>query len=1023
MMSAITNLSAQCNNLLVNGDASAGLTGWSFSNGSGTSWHNPNSNSVFIASYEWSTMTQTIDLYNLGYTAEYLEQEPMISFSQMVECVHNINNSGGITYDNYYYKIQLKDTLNQVIDSYNYGSQSSPMYIYTTDGWDTISGGLTDYGAGLRYIYVECGGKDVPYWLGNYGPAFDNSTVTVANVTSVQQCGGSFSFDNQTLTTSGKYYAHFPEAFGCDSVEMLILQIDTIGIDYDIVEPYCFGNNSGSITAHASNGVPPYTFAWSNGGTDSIVSGLVSGFYMLTVADSTGCSDTFSVSLYEPDTLLAFAFLDSNVSCNGFSNGGATASAFGGTGAYTFSWSNGSTDSSITAVESNGYSVTITDANGCTDSSSVFISEPSELSVLATLDSNTTCYNANDGGASASASGGIPNYTYSWSNAASSSQIDGIASETYSVTVTDANGCTDSSSVFVGIDDNIFPVAIVQNANVYLDQSGFAYIDVLDIDNGSFDNCSIDSMYISLDSLYCSDVGINLVNFTIIDSNSNSVTTSAFVTVFDTVRPNIDNCPTEIIEEASSTCGFTLPDYALTMSISDSCGIQSIEQTPAMGTVVDTGATSVVIVVTDVNGNMDSCNFTLFVHDTELPVISCSSDTTICVSTFTYPTPTATDNCTELTVEQTEGLPSGSTFPVGSTTNTFVSTDSAGNQSSCSFTVTRDASPIQANAGSDTALCEESMTTLNAEDPSIGTGTWNSLGSATVANQNQNNSVVNNLTLGLNQFIWTVSNGVCPTSSDTVTIQIDANPSIADAGEDAELCDQNTYALDANDPSVGIGYWTTEYQEVFTDSLSPNTIVANLSGMSILTWNISNGVCPISSDDISIKVGYTPIISAGPDLYTQGIASVRVNVEINQPASIHWEPSFIMDDFDLQSTFANIKETTEVTVTATSDPSCTAYDTLEIRVLSPIEINTVFTPDGDNINDEWNIEGSESYPKMKVFVFNRWGAQVFESDEGYKTKFDGTFNGSLLPVSSYYYVIEFNDGITDTRDGNLTIIY
>ena len=129
--------------------------------------------------------------------------------------------------------------------------------------------------------------------------------------------------------------------------------------------------------------------------------------------------------------------------------------------------------------------------------------------------------------------------------------------------MTDGNGCTDSSSVFVDVFDNIYPVAIVQNITVFLNQSGFTSIDVLDIDNGSYDNCGIDTMYINLDSFKCSDVGENLVSFTVVDSNSNSVTTSAFVNVLDTTLPLIDNCPSEIFDEASSNCGFTLPDYTL----------------------------------------------------------------------------------------------------------------------------------------------------------------------------------------------------------------------------------------------------------------------------------------------------------------------------------------------------------------------------------------------------------------------------------------------------------------------------
>jgi len=225
MLSVITNLSAQCNNLLVNGDASAGLTGWNFSTGTGTTWVTQNSayGPAFVASYNWTTKYQVIDLYALGYTSQYLDQEPLVSFSQMFHG-HATNYA-----DKYYYKIELKNASNQLMDSYNYGTQSSP--ITTTSNWDTVAGNFSAYGTGLRYIRVECGGDDAEFWAGNYGTIIDNSVVSIAEVLNVGICSGSYSFNNQTLTSTGTYTGNFEGTYGCDSIVVLNLHVGPYNID------------------------------------------------------------------------------------------------------------------------------------------------------------------------------------------------------------------------------------------------------------------------------------------------------------------------------------------------------------------------------------------------------------------------------------------------------------------------------------------------------------------------------------------------------------------------------------------------------------------------------------------------------------------------------------------------------------------------------------------------------------------------------------------------------------------------
>lgn len=209
----------------------------------------------------------------------------------------------------------------------------------------------------------------------------------------------------------------------------------------------CNGFLDGGATATGSGGTAPYTFAWSNGATTASITGVAAGTYTVTITDNNGATDSSSVNITEPTMLVAASVVDSNISCNGFIDGGATASATGGTMPYTYLWSNSATSASITGVAAGTYTVSVTDNNGCgPTTSSVTITQPAALVAASVVDSNATANGALDGGATASATGGTMPYTYLWSNSATSASITGVAAGTYTVSVTDNNGCGPATS-------------------------------------------------------------------------------------------------------------------------------------------------------------------------------------------------------------------------------------------------------------------------------------------------------------------------------------------------------------------------------------------------------------------------------------------------------------------------------------------------------------------------------------------------------------------------------------------------
>ncbi|MDP5170135.1 MAG: T9SS type A sorting domain-containing protein, partial [Bacteroidia bacterium] len=196
----------------------------------------------------------------------------------------------------------------------------------------------------------------------------------------------------------------------------------------------------------ASGGMAPFTFLWSNGDTSSSITGLAPGTYSVVVTDANGCTANESITLTQPSAISSTLTISSAISCFGANDGGLVVAA-SGLNPFTYLWSNGDTSSSITGLLAGTYSVSITDANGCTSSDSIFVSEPVAISPNLMVSSPISCFGANDGALGIAVSGGTSPFTYLWSNDGSNSSIAGLTPGAYSIIVTDANGCMGSDSI------------------------------------------------------------------------------------------------------------------------------------------------------------------------------------------------------------------------------------------------------------------------------------------------------------------------------------------------------------------------------------------------------------------------------------------------------------------------------------------------------------------------------------------------------------------------------------------------
>lgn len=288
-------------------------------------------------------------------------------------------------------------------------------------------------------LSATCGGSNGMAWVNASGPVtYTSYTWNTAPV----------SFNDTIFNQSaGVYTVTVSDALGCSASSTVTIGnagapvIDSL-LTSDVP---CHGGNTGSAQVYTSGGAPGYTYAWSNSGTTAQVSGLSAGSYTVTITDQNNCQVSTVTTITEPSVLNAVA-TGNDVQCSGGSDGTALVTTSGGSAPYSYLWNTSATQPSLSGLIAGSYSVTVTDAQGCTTTSSVSLTEPSAL-VLSTGSINISCYGSNDGMAHVSASGGTPGYTYTWSNTGTNDTIQNLSAGSYTVIITDAHNCTQSATV------------------------------------------------------------------------------------------------------------------------------------------------------------------------------------------------------------------------------------------------------------------------------------------------------------------------------------------------------------------------------------------------------------------------------------------------------------------------------------------------------------------------------------------------------------------------------------------------
>ncbi len=210
----------------------------------------------------------------------------------------------------------------------------------------------------------------------------------------------------------------------------------------------CTGGNDGAADLTVTGGTPGYFYVWATGHTSEDLSNIPSGMYCVTVVDANSCAATACVTITEPPVLTATITSSIDISCNGACDGSATVTLTGGAAPYMYSWSDGQTGSPVTNLCAATYCVTVTDANLCFATACVTITEPPPLTSSG-ITTDETSPGACDGTIDLIPSGGTGLYTFVWSNLETTEDLSGLCVGNYTVTITDANGCTAANSFFI----------------------------------------------------------------------------------------------------------------------------------------------------------------------------------------------------------------------------------------------------------------------------------------------------------------------------------------------------------------------------------------------------------------------------------------------------------------------------------------------------------------------------------------------------------------------------------------------
>ena len=801
----------------------------------------------------------------------------------------------------------------------------------------------------------------------------------------------------QDLTNipAGTYTVNLTDNAGCtSSLTVVVHQPAALQIQGTVTDVSCNGSADGNIYLTINGGTAPYVYHWGNNASTQDLINISGGSYAVTVTDAHSCSTTQSFTVAEPQALSA-TLATTNVSCFGAATGTITTTVAGGSGAYTYLWSNGATTQNLTALTAGTYTVQVTDAHGCKVISSATITQNPNLLVSGTS-TNVSCNGLADGTITLTVSGGVPTYTYTWTGGLTGPSPTGVAAGNYSVTVADNAGCSKNLSFTITepagfvVTDTITSVKCHGSSNGYIGVTVTGGVTPYTYhwnDGGAVPNRL--------------NLAAGTYDLTITDAHGCSTTRSYTVT-----QP--DSLATLVTGNDATCAGFSDGNALLTVTGGTqpySYFWSNFRFTQNLNNIT---VGTYTVLVTDANGctKVDSITIgqpmplTLILD----PVVAgCGNDSMgqviSSVAGGTQPYHYFWSN-TDTTINIT-GLHAG----------TYSLTVTDGHGCSVAATAVVSSNPLPVASFTFNVACAGAPTEfINTSAVSAGTLSYSwSFGDGDTSTTT--NPIHTFATAGSYQVSLAIlTDKGC---KDTITEQVAVNAlpvaAITASGDTSNrICAADSVTLSVPDSLSTIYSWSTSATTssiVVTQSGDYEVTVTNLSGCAV-TDSVHVSVYRSSditiTPDTTISLGYSAQLVA-----TGGIAYV-------------WAPSTGLSDSTIANPIASPLATTTYIVTVTPDSGCFATRQVTVTVVEDflVQAPNVFTPNGDGVHDLWVINNILNYPVCEVTVYNRWGTEVFHAAP-YYNNWDGTQGGSPVADGTYYYVIKCNSKV---YSGSITIV-
>ncbi len=902
-------------------------------------------------------------------------------------------------------------------------------------------------------------------------------TISPVGVYTYTWSNGASTEDLQNLP-SGTYLITVTDFNNCSSIAMFSI---TDTLTYPMITaaltPEACGGNTGAIDISVIP-VNGNIFFWSNGSTNEDQTNLSAGNYAVTVTGSNGCasSDTFTLDNQNSNFTLT-AVPVANNSC-ALPNGGIDLSLTP-SGSYGFVWSNGATTEDLQNIPAGTYTVMVTDTLNCMSSSVFVVGDNTSTPVLSASIMQANC-GANSGAIDLSVNPTGSN-VFLWSNGEITEDLQNILPGSYSVIVTDINGCQARDTFDVQNINSNFSISAVQVENTacvnpsgsidlsispsgtytFLWSNGSTTEDLINLDAGAFTVTVTDLL--SCSSTATVVIGNNVAGITISSSTASATCGNDNGSILLTINPpaisflwsngatnedlqnlapgnyvvtitDISGCETIdsfFVPQAGSSLVIAATPVANThCTVPDGSIDLSVSPTGAYTFVWSNGSTSedqsdlapgiYAVTITDINGCFTTGSYV--VEDQTIP-------------------PSLTATITPETCGNANGQIDISVSPSGNHLFTWSNGE-----------LTEDLTDISAGTYSvtvtDEKSCTASMMVIVPDATSnfsiSATTTYNT--SCTAANGGVELTV---LPVGNYSFLW--SNGAttedlqslqsgmytvtvtdltnCSTtgsySIDNAMIDLVVNGTITPM-----ICGEPNGGIELNIiPPSGNSYaWSNGTTDQDLASVSAGTYSVTVTGQNGCTSSLIFAITESQSVEVDIEAN---LIDAGDDHVT---ISAQVNLPLSALDTIIWLPGNLFDcveKFCLQQTIQRPSQQTEIIVMVIDTNGCTAQAslTLDAEINPHVFIPNVFSPNGDGINDMFTVAANEDVEEIvELRIFDRWGEIIFVNTHFPPNElsygWDGSFKNAIMnpAVFVYWAKVRFVDGTEEFYKGDVTLL-